>query len=488
VTNKTPFLPGLSTKLSGRAKRRQIENLRLLRERAEAASISDVGSLFSEILPPEDLEAAGGDRRKRHFPAVVTFWAWLSQLLEGNGSCGKALTRIQRWCVEAGIPVPKFDTSSYCRARQRLADTFLDKIDALIRAFAEARIEEHHLWRGHRLKAIDGTSVQLMDTAANQGEYPQPTVQKPGCGFPVVGVVGVLDLSLGQLADYVVSPWWRQDANGLNDLCETFQPSDVVIADRAFCSYELIAKLSGRRVDSVMRLHQKRETTLNWRRGRKLGPDSRIVVWNKPPQRGKCGITEEEWEHLPETMEVRLVRFEAPGRDGKMRKIYLATTLLDGERYPSSEIAALYAERWKIEVKFRDIKTTMGMERLEVKSPEMAMKTLRMVRIAYNLVKALQLEAIRGEDIVLDDLSFKATLDAIAEFSPRFTGLLRHPRLLAAKRRELEERILERILLIRPGRSEPRAMKTRPKNYSLLTAPRRDYVEIMHRPSYRAAA
>jgi len=111
VTNKTPFLPVLSTKLSGRAKRRQIENLRLLRERAEAASISDVGSLFSEILPPEDLEAAGGDRRKRHFPAVVTFWAWLSQLLEGNGSCGKALTRIQRWCVEAGIPVPKFDTS-----------------------------------------------------------------------------------------------------------------------------------------------------------------------------------------------------------------------------------------------------------------------------------------------------------------------------------------------------------------------------------------
>ncbi len=74
MTNKTFFLPGLSTKLSGRTKRRQIENLRLLRERAEAASISDVGSLFSEILPPEDLEAAGGDRRKRHFPAVVTFW------------------------------------------------------------------------------------------------------------------------------------------------------------------------------------------------------------------------------------------------------------------------------------------------------------------------------------------------------------------------------------------------------------------------------
>jgi hypothetical protein len=301
---------------------------------------------------------------------------------------------------------------------------------------------------------------------------------------------------LGQLADYVVSPWWRQDANGLNDLCETFQAGDVVIADRAFCSYELIAKLGGRRVDCVMRLHQKRETTLNWRKGRKLGPDSRIVVWNKPPQRGKCGITEEEWERVPETMEVRLVRIEAPGRDGKMRKIYLATTLLDGERYPSAEIAALYAERWKIEVKFRDIKTTMGMERLNVKSPEMALKTLRLIRIVYNLVKALQLEAIRGEDVVLDDLSFKATLDAIGEFRTRFTGLLRHPRLLASspprllasKRRELEERILERILLIRPRRSEPRVTKTRPKNYSLLTAPRRDYVEIMHRPSYRAAA
>ncbi len=458
-----------------------------MRERADAASISDYGALFAEILPPQELHAAGDDLKRRHFPAVVTFWAWASQLLEGNGSCGKALTRIQRWCTEAGLPVPKFDTSAYCRARQRLSEEFLDTADGLVSAVAEARVEEHHLWRGHRLKATDGTSVQLMDTAANQREYPQPSVQKPGCGFPVIGVAGILDLSLGRLADYIVSPWWRQDANGLYDLCDSFQPGDVVVADRAFCSYELIAKLRAGDVESVMRLHQKREVKLDWRKGRKLDSDSRIVVWTKPPQPGKCGITEEEWEGMPATMEVRLVRVEGQGRDGKMRKIYLATTLLDGERYPSSEIAALYAERWKIEVKFRDIKTTMGMERLEVKSPEMARKTLRMIRIVYNLVKALQLEAIRGEDVVLDDLGFKATLDAIAEFSPRFTGLLRHPRLLAAKRRELEERILERILLIRPGRREPRAMKTRPKNYSLLTAPRRDYVEIMHRPSYRAA-
>jgi len=133
LTNKTPFLAGLSTKPSGSAKPRRIDNPRLSRGWARADSISDIGSLFSGILPPEALGAAGGDRRKRHFPAVVTFWAWLTQLLDGNASCGKALTRIQRWCAWAGIAAPELDTSSCCRARRCLADTFLDPVDALIR-------------------------------------------------------------------------------------------------------------------------------------------------------------------------------------------------------------------------------------------------------------------------------------------------------------------------------------------------------------------
>jgi len=458
----------------------------VLREKILKESISDYGALFGEILPPETLHAESRDRRRRHFPMAVTFWAWASQLLEGNGSCARALTRVQQWCAQAGLPIPEFDTSSYCRARQRLSEQFLDFVEKRITSHTEARRDNRHLWKGHRLKAIDGTSVQLMDTPANQQEYPQPSTQKPGCGFPVIGIVGVLDLSLGRVDNHVPAPCNRHDSKGLQELCGLFKPRDIVIADRGFCSFELIAKLRRNQVESVMRLHQRREAKLDWQQGEKLDADSRLVVWRKPQR--PDNVAPAEWELLPEAMPVRLVRMQGRGRDGKGRTLYIVTTLLDAIAYPTEEIAALYAERWKIEVKFRDIKTTMGMERLEVRSPAMARKTLRMVIIVYNLLKALQLNAIRGEDILIDELGFKATLDAIAEFRCGFAGLIRNPRLLVIKRRELEERIAERLILIRPRRTEPRVVKTRPKPYPFLTSPRHQYVEILHRSHYRKAA
>ena len=448
-------------------------------------SISDLGNLFCDILPVEDMEAANtfgpGKRRRRIFPQVIVFWAWASQLLEFNASCNKALTLIQKWYLNAGLKVPKFDSSNYCRARVRLSDEFLGAVDSRIERYAEARVEGWHYWYGHRLKAIDGTSVRLMDTAENQAEYPQPSGQKPGCGFPVMGIVGVLDLGRGSIDGYVDCKQSEHDANGAWRLRNEFSPGDVVIADRAFCSYELMATLLQNDVQSVMRLHQKRK--VDWRRGKKIDRDSRLVTWKKPSRPGKSGITTEEWRALPDTLTVRVVRVRAKGRDKKMRTMYIATTLTD-EEYPTEEIAMLYAERWKIEVKFRDIKTTMQLEEFRVRTPEMARKTLRMVRIVYNLIKVRQAEAIRGEAVCLDELAFKDTLNLINEFRSGFAGLSDRPRLLARELAKLEDRIAERTLKIRPGRSEPRAVKLRPKPYQYMTAPRREFTEIFHRSHY----
>jgi IS4 transposase len=204
-------------------------------------------------------------------------------------------------------------------------------------------------------------------------------------------------------------------------LCSHFGQDDLLIADRAYGSYELIALLLGRGTQSVMRLHQKREGKIDWRQGKKIDANSRLITWTKPPRPGKCGITQEEWAALPETMRLRLVRAKGKDRAGKIRSIYIVTTLTSAEKYPTEEIALLYAERWKIEVKFRDIKTTMGLELLRVKSPEMARKSMRMACVCYNLVKALQMEALVGQPYVMDEIGFKGTLDVINEFRGQFS-------------------------------------------------------------------
>ena len=174
-----PFLPGLSTKLQGSKRRRQLEIFRSERVAALRSSISDLGVLFHDILPAEWLLEIASDVRKRSFTQVTVFWAWISQVLEQNDSSSNDVTLIQTWFKDNDLQPPAYDTSSYCKARQRLPDEFLTRIHEKIEFHAEARVEEHHLWYGHRLKAIDGTSVKLMDTPANQKKYPQQPTPQP---------------------------------------------------------------------------------------------------------------------------------------------------------------------------------------------------------------------------------------------------------------------------------------------------------------------
>lgn len=164
------------------------------------------------------------------------------------------------------------------------------------------------------------------------------------------------------------------------------------------------------------------------------------------------------------------------------------TTLLDPEQHDAIEVISLYARRWDIEMKFRDVKTTLGMEEFAVKSPEMAHKTLLMMMIAYNLLRSLMQRSAVVAAKPLAEMSFKGVLDTINTSHPLFRDLgLQH-----RKRARLREEVLNicatKLLDIRPGRLEPRAVKRRPKPYQLLTAPRLVFREIQHKENYRKAA
>jgi len=232
-----PFLPGLSSKLQGSPRRRQLEILREKRDEAIDSSMAELGALFHDILPAEWLASITSDIRECIFTQTVVFWAWLSQVFEQNESCAKALALVEGWCKTNGESRPTFDTSAYCKARLRLPDEVLDEVHKKIESFAEARVEGHHLWHGLRLKAIDGTSVKLMDTPENQAAYPQPSGQAAGCGFPVMGVVGVLDPARGTLSDYITCDHRQHDIKGFYKLRGHFKPGDLAVGDRAFCSY-----------------------------------------------------------------------------------------------------------------------------------------------------------------------------------------------------------------------------------------------------------
>jgi len=194
-------------------------------------------------------------------------------------------------------------------------------------------------------------------------------------------------------------------------------------------------------------------------------------------------FTPEQWAAVPAELLVRQVTLHVPVKGWRTQLITVATTPLDPKSAPADELAEMYRRRWQAELFIRDIKTTLGMEMLSCQSPAMARKEVLMHLIAYNMIRSLMWESATRAGVAPLRLSFKGALDTLRQWRPLLT--LCGP----AERKKIWERFLSalgaHVVPHRPGRAEPRAIKTRPKNYPLLTKPRHEFVEIPHRSKYR---
>lgn len=417
---------------------------------------------FSEEVPAQIVADSAESVRRRLYPHEVTFWAFLSQVLGEDGSCAKAVSEVQQWYRQRRLAPPSANTTSYVEARQRLPEEMLRRIHRHLFNELERQTGSALRWRGHRVKAIDGTSAQMPDSARNQSAYPQPAGQDPGCGFPVVQLVGLLDLNHGGWEDFVESPMQFSETEGLDQLFSRLGGGDILVGDRAYTSYETVARLLQAGAHFVGRNHHARK--LDFRKGNKIGPNQRLQVWRKPHwQTPGSKLSPGEWEQLPEEMTIRIIRIRATDRDSKAVTKYIVTTLLDAQTYPAEETASLYFHRWEIELRFRDIKTTMKMEMLRTKSPEMIRKELMMHMIAYNALRLLMLKSAAIHGCNHRRLSFKGALQVLASTAANFSEVGEKPRVRGRERAELMRRIAERVVPNRPGRNEPRNVKRRPK-------------------------
>jgi hypothetical protein len=166
--------------------------------------------------------------------------------------------------------------------------------------------------------------------------------------------------------------------------------------------------------------------------------------------------------------------------------LVLVTTLIDPVAYPAEALADLYLQRWGVELHFRELKTLLRLDILRCRSPQMIRKELLMHLIAYNLVRAVMLQAALRHHVELSRLSFQGTLDAVQAFAAVLQGGGMIVRQQAALESELLRLIAFDQVRPRPGRVEPRAKKRRPKNYQLLTKPRHKMKLTQRRNRHKA--
>ena len=414
------------------------------------------GAKFAGLLVPAQ---TGAGSRQRELPRVAVFWAFLGQVLLRGASCRWALARLQADSVAQGRQPMGKSTSAYCQARSALPLPWLKALFAALARWFEPRSKGH--WYGRTVRLFDATGFSMPDTEENRCRWPYAGGQKRGCGFPTGKLVGLFCLHTGRLLAFAETTWKAHDLLLARTLLRWLHAGEVLVADRAYCGWFFLVQLLARKVDFVIRLHQAR--TVRSRRYR-----SWREAWKKP-QRPK-GQSKRSWQQRPDELAVRLVRFQVKVRGFRTQNVIVVTSLLDEKAFPDSAIAELYARRWQVELHYRQIKTNLALDVLRGRTPQMIERELWMHAIAYNLVRALLLEASLTHDVPIDRLSFKGALDALQAWGDRALRTRRHRGLA---RRTLLARIAADQVPLRPGRSEPRARKRRPKNYQFLNRPRR---------------
>lgn len=487
MKNKTLYLPGFHIQTLRRTPRSTGQKLADKLEQLKQNSLSQLGECLGTFIPKRHLRPteSGSLSRQRLFSKECTFWAFFSQVLDADGGCKEVVRKLQAMCALKSKKLPSSSTAAYCQARKKLDIPSLEAILEHTSRRLQSKANSARL-NGRRVIVVDGTGLSMPDTADNQQVWPQHGNQKPGCGFPQAALCACFCLQTGTLLSYELGNKKSHELPMLRKQSGTFKAGDIFLGDKGFCSYFDVSAFQDQGVDSVLTLARRIPVT-EATAVKVLGENDLIIEWKKPLKRSKASsYSQQQWEALPEKLTLRQTKVNVATPGFRVRTFYLITTLLDARQYPANELADLYFQRWDVELFFRDIKTTMGMDILRCKTPDMVRKEILMHLIAYNCIRCLMYDAASAQGVAVRRISFKGSVQALRQWEPHLNqgkvSVQEQRRLLDL----LQNSIAGNIIPKRPGRSEPRARKRRPKPYRLLTAPRREMLEIQLREKYRA--
>lgn len=352
------------------------------------------------------------------YTPLVTLQTFLAQVLSAEQCCRAAVARLLASLTSQGRKCCSPNTDPYCKARARLPEELLRR---LVRESGQ-RLEKHArqdtLLGGRPIKLIDGSTVSMPDTEANQKAYPQANTQRPGVGFPIARIVAVLSFSCGAILGLAVGPYKGKRTGEpalLRQLWDCFAPGDVAVADCCYGSFWTFAMLLAHGVDSVFPLHQCRKS--DFRFGRRLGKEDRLSTWQKPSRRPEW-MSRRTYAALPERLELRVVRIHIAQPGFRAERLTLATTLLNAEQVAASMLAEVYRIRWHAELDLRSIKTTMQMDVLRCKTPAMVRKEIWAHLLAYNFLRTIMAEAAAHRGIPPREVSFSGALQTFNAFYP----------------------------------------------------------------------
>lgn len=422
--------------------------------------------LLPKLFDDAEIESILGEiksekpSRKRAYTIPVTLSLFVHQVLMKDRGCKEVVQFFNRKRKEQNLRQVSGNTTSYCEARARIPMDLVTTLFGRTARMATESLDEDQLWHGHRVFLVDGLVVNAPDTPENQKAYPQSQSQKPGLGFPQIRACVAICLATGVIHDvqYGAAVGKKTGEGTLfRKMFCNFRRGDVIVADSLFECFRDHAVLKAKGVYMICDMNGTRVSPFKGR--------CKVIqeTWEElpRPQFDKTRFTKEEWEALPVTMKVRMIRCRVGGRKGVLT---LVTTLLDSEAYPAAEIIKLYKLRWECELDIRNVKSVLGMSWLSCHTPEMLARELMVYLLAYNIIRITICDAAKVGGHKPRDLSFKGAKDAWLLFGQDERTPQNYAWLIWT--------IADVPLRKRPGRREPRKTKRRDSKYEKMKAPR----------------
>lgn len=427
---------------------------------------------FGDVLTKEEINLKMQDLtfRERIFTPDVTLLAFLSQVMSDDQSQQAAVAKVIATLVASGESPPSANTSAYSQARSRLPESILASLATETAAKLESSIPEKWLWKGRKIKLVDGSTISMPDTPENQAIYPQPTTQKIGVGFPIARIVVLIDYITGAVMDLAIGQYSGKETGEhalFRLLISSINTDDILLGDRYYPSFFLMATIIALGVDGVFPIHIARKYDFN--HGVSLGYKDHIVDWIKPTK--PEWMQQDEYDTFPQKIMVREVAAERHRNGFRSHTMVLVTTFVDSTIVTKTDLADLYDYRWFVEISLRDIKTTMHMDILRGKTPDMVRKEIWAHLLAYNLIRKIMAQAALIHGKSTKDLSFKLALQTIKAFQEK--GILNNNNQDALNK--LLQVITNKKVGHREGRHEPRQVKRRPKAFPRLQESREFY-------------
>lgn len=422
------------------------------------------GSLLKALTSEESQHIINnsGEFRNRIYTPLRTVYTFIKQALSADKSCKNAVSGVVASCLQADKKGISPNTGAYTKARERLRQETIDGLIHSISNAASRAISSHWKPFERDIKVVDGTTVTLSDTKANNEAYPKHSNKKEGIGFPIMRLVVVLSLITGCVIDYAHGACKGKGTGEISlfrRILDCIYSQDIVLADRYFCLFFLFCDLQKKQADILVPGHAQRR--YDFRCGQRLGTKDHVTWWEKP--RKPDWMSKATYDQYPKTIQVR---------EFKQNGVVFMTSLLDNETYPKQELYALYKSRWQVELHLNSIKTVMNMDRLFCKTPDMVEKELAVHLLAFNIIRKLIVEACAKHQELPWKTSFKATLQLLNQFIPHLTVASTNKRI----------RLYNQLLLLivknkvgnRSDRIEPRRVRQQTRSFPILRGNRKD--------------